>query len=53
MGDHPVFSIVYPTRNRPDLLDICVRAAIAQDYPDWELIISDNSPQKTAEPVYN
>lgn len=52
MGDHPVFSIVYPTRNRPDLLNICVRAAIAQDYPDWELIISDNSPQKTAEPVY-
>lgn len=52
MSDQPKFSIVYPTRNRPDLLRVCVEAALNQDYQNWELIISDNSPQMTAKPVY-
>jgi len=38
----PRFSVLLPTRNRLELLRYAVESVRAQDYPDWELIISDN-----------
>jgi hypothetical protein len=46
----PFFSIVLPTRNRPNLVPTAVQSVLEQDYRDFELIISDNSdPQRSAE----
>jgi glycosyltransferase involved in cell wall biosynthesis len=39
------FSIVVTTTDRPGLLPACVRAALAMDFDDFELIVSDNSSQ--------
>jgi len=39
----PFFSIVVPTRNRPDLLKECISSVLLQDFDDFELIISDDS----------
>ena len=39
----PRFSIVIPTRNRADLLPGALRSAMAQTYPDLEIVVSDNA----------
>ncbi len=36
------FSVLLPTRNRLELLKYAVESVRRQDYPDWEIIISDN-----------
>lgn len=36
------FSIVVTTTDRPSLLPACVRAALAMNFDDFELIVSDN-----------
>jgi len=38
----PRFSVLLPTRNRLDLLRYAVESVRRQDYPNWELIVSDN-----------
>jgi hypothetical protein len=38
----PRFSIIVPTLDRPALLPHAVRAALAMDFEDFELIVSDN-----------
>jgi glycosyltransferase involved in cell wall biosynthesis len=40
----PTVSICIPTYNRPELLERAVRSCLAQTYPDFEVIITDNSP---------
>jgi len=46
----PFFSIVIPTRNRPNLVPTAVQSVLEQDVGDFELLISDNSdPERTAE----
>lgn len=37
------FSILIPTRNRPELLRLAVESVRLQDYADWEIIVSDNA----------
>jgi len=37
------FSILLPTRNRLDLLELAVESVRGQDYADWEIIVSDNA----------
>jgi glycosyltransferase involved in cell wall biosynthesis len=37
------FSILLPTRNRLDLLKLAVQSVLEQDYPDWQIVISDNA----------
>jgi glycosyltransferase involved in cell wall biosynthesis len=37
------FSVLLPTRNRLDLLRYAVESVRLQEYPDWEIIISDNA----------
>lgn len=46
---YPFFSVVIPTRNRPDLLISAVQSVLNQSYSNYEIIISDNSdePAKT------
>ncbi len=38
----PLFSIVIPTRDRPDTLDICLNVLSRIDYRDIEFVIQDN-----------
>jgi glycosyltransferase involved in cell wall biosynthesis len=45
-----LFSIVIPTRNRPDLLADAVETIRDQDGADWELVVFDNA---SSEPVCN
>lgn len=37
------FSILLPTRNRPDLLLLAIESVRGQSYADWEIIVSDNA----------
>jgi hypothetical protein len=39
----PLFSIVIPTRDRPLLLRYALDSALAQDFDDYEIVVSDNS----------
>jgi hypothetical protein len=39
----PRFSVVVPTRNRPQYLKDAVLSILEQSFPDFELIVSDNS----------
>jgi glycosyltransferase involved in cell wall biosynthesis len=45
----PYFSIVIPTRNRPELIGDSVASVLEQDFTDFELIVSDNSDLDRAE----
>ena len=45
----PFFSIVLPTRNRPNLVPTAVQSVLEQDCRDFELIISDNSDPERSE----
>lgn len=40
---HPDVSIVLPTYNGSDFLDMAIRSCILQTYSDWELIIVDDA----------
>ena len=44
----PFFSVIIPTRNRPELLESAVESVLKQDFLDYELIVSDNSDDKSA-----
>jgi glycosyltransferase involved in cell wall biosynthesis len=39
----PRFSVVIPTRDRPQLLTDAINSVLLQDFDDWELVVSDNS----------
>lgn len=38
----PVFSILTPTYNHENFLEVCIRSAISQTFQDWEMIILDD-----------
>ncbi len=42
MANQPFFSIVIPTKNRPELLRDAIRSALWQNFDDFEVIVSDN-----------
>lgn len=48
----PKFSILVPTRNRPDWLRQCLGAISKQDFPDYEVVVSDNSDEESAIQTY-
>ncbi|MBK9640615.1 MAG: glycosyltransferase family 2 protein [Saprospiraceae bacterium] len=50
---NPKFSIVYPTKDRPDYLYYCLKSAKLQTFENFEVIISDNSQYQSAKPVYS
>ncbi|NGZ83105.1 glycosyltransferase family 2 protein [Duganella aceris] len=39
----PLVSILLPTHNRPDYAELALRSALAQTYPNLEIVVSDNS----------
>lgn len=39
------FTVIVPTRERADTLVHCLRTLVAQEYPDLEIIVSDNFSQ--------
>lgn len=43
MKQEPFFSVVIPTRNRPDLLGCALASVMEQTYGNFEVIVSDNS----------
>ena len=47
----PRFSIVVPTRNRPDTLRSALTTCIAQNYDDYEIVVCDNSEGRDSEEV--
>jgi len=40
------FSVLLPTRNRLKYLRYAVESVLQQNYPDWEIIISDNDSEE-------
>jgi hypothetical protein len=48
----PQFSVVVPTRNRPDLLDFCLGGLAAQTFDDVEVVVSDNPTDRPADAVF-
>ena len=49
----PRFSVVVPTRDRPDLLEFCLAGLAAQSAPDFEVIVSDNATTAPAREVFD
>lgn len=47
----PTFSILVPTRNRAALLRDCLQTAVALDYDDYEIVVSDNNSQDDTKSV--
>lgn len=45
----PLVSILIPTYNRPDYLEQALKSALAQTYPNTEIIICDNSEDRRSE----
>lgn len=48
----PLFSILLPTRGRAQLLQHALLSVQAQDFDDYEVIVSDGSADVTAESAY-
>jgi hypothetical protein len=49
----PRFSIVVPTRDRPDLLAFCLESLASQTFDDFEVIVSDNGTTAPAREVFD
>lgn len=49
----PYFSILLPTKNRPEYLDDSILSVILQEFEDYELIISDNHNDQRTQIVLN
>lgn len=44
--EKPLVTVIIPTYNRPEYLAMAIESVIAQTYTNWELFISDNSPNE-------
>jgi glycosyltransferase involved in cell wall biosynthesis len=48
LANAPFASVIVATRNRPELLQRCLKALLALRYPHYEIIVVDNAPGSTA-----
>jgi GT2 family glycosyltransferase len=48
LASAPFASVIVATRNRPELLQRCLKALLALHYPHYEIIVVDNAPSTTA-----
>ena len=46
-----LFTIVIPTRNRPELAEFALRSSLRQDFDDFDVLLSDNSSPEHADRV--
>jgi glycosyltransferase involved in cell wall biosynthesis len=53
MSHTPFFSIIIPTRNRPELFKDALQSVLLQDFDDFELIVSDNSTDNRTQELIN
>lgn len=42
----PFFSIIIPTRNRPDYVHDCIASVLKQSFDNYEIIVSDNGTDR-------
>jgi hypothetical protein len=49
----PRFSVVVPTRDRPDLLAFCLESLASQTFPDVEVVVADNPTAAPARDVFD
>jgi hypothetical protein len=47
------FSVVVPTRDRPDLLGFCLESLAGQTYDEFEVVVSDNPATQPARDVFD
>lgn len=48
MSGTPFFTVAIPSKNRPELLRQAARSVLAQTFPDFELVVCDNSDASEA-----
>jgi glycosyltransferase involved in cell wall biosynthesis len=48
LAQAPFVSVVVPTRDRPERIQLCLRSLLTQHYPQYEIIVVDNAPSSTA-----
>ena len=53
MSAAPRFSVVVPTRDRPDLLEFCLESLAAQTSDDFEVVVADNFTTAPARAVFD
>ncbi len=53
MSQSPRFSVVVPTRDRPDFLDFCLESLAAQTFSDFEVVVADNHTTTPARAVFD
>lgn len=51
MNSYPKLSIIVPTYNREDYLQECLDSIISQDYPNLEIVITDDNSSDNTENV--
>lgn len=51
MNNKTFFSVVIPTCNRPNFLKTAVKSILLQDFKDYEIVVSDNSPTDESERI--
>lgn len=44
----PFASVIVPTRDRPQQIQLCLRSLLALHYPQYEIIVVDNAPSTSA-----
>lgn len=49
--DAPLFSVIVPTHDRPDLLPVTIASILAQTVRDFEVVIVDDAGSHAPEPV--
>ena len=42
----PLFSVVIPTKDRPQLVAMAMESVLRQTFDDWELVVADNSDEQ-------
>jgi len=48
LAQAPFVSVIVPTRDRPERIQLCLRSLVAQHYPQYEIIVVDNAPSTSA-----
>lgn len=53
MTSRPFFSIVIPTKDRPECVRYALESLKVQSFTDFEVIVSDNAAEKTCKKVFD